>query len=108
MAAIPGQEDIHSVYRRRSYMVGIGNFILRHGIVREQRLCKSIYVRRRAIKFMYPIKGSKTQLRLFAVATRRLGKDMFGNMYLTLRRSLRPPFASPSLLDGMIGVGRWP
>ncbi len=89
-------------------MVGIGNFILRHGTVREQRLCKSIYVRRRAIKFMYPIQGSKTQLRLFAVATRRLGKDMFGNMYLTLRRSLRPPFASPSLLDGMIGVGGWP
>ena len=89
-------------------MVGIGNFILRHGTVREQRLCKCIYVRRRAIKFMYPFKGSKTQLRLFAVATRRLGKDMFGNMYLTLRRSLRPPFASPSLLDRMIGVGGWP
>ena len=107
MEAIPRQEDIHSVYRRSRYVVGIGHFVFRHSAIRKQRRRKSVNVRCGAIKFLSPRKDFKTQLRLLVVTTRRFRKDMFGNVYLASRCGFRPPFARPCLLDGVIRITGW-
>ena len=96
------------MYRRRSYVIGIGNFVFRHCASRKQCRCKGIYVGRGAIQLLPVLKCRKAQLRLLVVTASGFRKDMLGNEYIAIRRGFRPPLARPCLLDGMIRIGGWP